>query len=154
MQRFKKRARLLTEQLGGTIAYGHDDSLTITFADHAVQFVPESADRMTCRCTFAGSQFVFTTRRDCIFDIIDCLSRNHLRNTLRDYPSPQAIELSDYIAEENAAALVQDLRDRLATEPELQYVELGGNCLVAEYLRGCLIIRDDFCRGGTNVVDL
>ena len=154
MQRFKKHARLLTEQLGGSIEYGHDGSLTVRIKSRSASFTPTSVADMTCVCSWDDESFTFTTRKHYIFDIIDRLATDHLFTTLRGYGSPVLLELSDYITEERGEPFLQSLRDQIAADPTLQYAELGGNCILVEYVRGALIIRDDLCRAATNVVDL
>ena len=156
MQRFKRHARLLAEQMGGAISYGHDESFKVDFTSHAIHFEPSTDDRMmTCHCELQnGSTFVFSASQNCIFDIIDRFARDHLRESLRDYDPPDLLELSDYINEEDAELEIQQLRDRIAAEPELHYAELGGNCIFVEYVGGALIIRDELLRWATNVVEI
>ena len=156
MQRIKKHARLFTERMGGVISFGHNDSFKIEFQDHSMQFIPEAAGRMmSCQC-FSNNKldFTFSASRNCVFDIIDRFARDHLRETLREYSPPDLLELGNYIEEENGETEVRRLRERVAAEPDLQYAELGGNCIFVEYVSGALIIRDELLRWATNMVEL
>ena len=154
MQRFKKRLRLLTEKHGGTIAYGDDDSLTVTFNTGTARFSSLGYDSMHCELTVGVASFPIRAPKTYCFDITARLASAHLSETLRDYQRGQLLELSDYIRDEHGGPIIDQFKQRLASDPSIAYAEFGGNRILAEYFHGVVILYDDLCLDATNVVEL
>lgn len=164
MQRFRKRVRLLAEKLGGTLDDGDGDSLTVRFDARSAHFVAMPYDRsahviarsydvMDCSIDLGEGSQRFSLEKSYVFDIVDRLASPHLASSLHSYPKPELLELDDDIHGDRGAPNLQSLRDRIAANPSLVHADLGGDCVMVEYYRGVLILRDELMTFGTTVVD-
>ena len=153
MQHFKKRARILTEKLGGDLSYGHNGSLTFQLGQKSATFDPISMDEMKCSVEIDGASTRFQIPKSYIFDIMDKLGAPHLASSLLEYERKPILQLNDYITDENGQSFLDGLRQQIADDPSLANAELGGNRIIVEYYRGTLIISDDILSCATNVVD-
>lgn len=154
MQRFKTRLRLLTEKLGGALAYEHDGSVVVTLTAHRVHFQSLSRDEMQCHIALDGDDFSISAPKTHCFDIVDRLATPHLAPKLKQYAPNLLIELSEYVRDEHAGDKIADLKRKVLSDPTIVFAELGGNRWVAEYYHGYLILTDDLCYGATNIVEL
>ncbi len=153
MLKFKKRARIFSEKLGGVIDYGKNDSLNFQIGDNSVVFTPVSKNEMNCTINLNNGSTSYQISKDYIFDIIEKLCLPHLSETLLKYKNKTILQLSDYINEENGQKLLDELRQRIVDNPSLETADLGGNRIIVEYYRGILVISDDILWCATNVID-
>lgn len=109
---------------------------------------------MTCTIDLGDGPWSFVLSKTFIFDIVHRLASPHLASTLRDYPQPPILQLSEYVDEENGAKELDELREQISADPSLESAELGGNRILVEYYKGVLIICDDLVTSGTNVVEM
>ncbi|PQO46331.1 hypothetical protein [Blastopirellula marina] len=153
MQQYKKRLRLLVEEIGGEIAYLHNEALGIQFESRRVEFVPTSRADMEAIVDLGnGTQTLYLPKQYC-FDVTDCLSCKHRAAKLPDYHVRYLLQLSDYIQEEQGEQPLKELQTELAQNPDLERRELGGNIIFPTYYRGILILRYDLASGCTNVLE-
>lgn len=154
MQRFKKRIRILADELNGVMDYGHDGSIGLRFETGYVRFRSTSNEAMACCVDWGEGPRSFRVNKEFCFDIVDRLAAAQLAHTLCEYPMPQLLRIDDFVNEEQGASCLRSLREEIAANPALVSKELGGNRILVRYYRGVLILRDDLVWGGTNVVEI
>lgn len=153
MLKYKKRLRLLVEELGGEIQYLHNDALAIQFERGRVEFVPISYLDMQIKLDLGNGPRAFPLAKEFCFDVTDCLANPYLAPRLLDYRPFYVFQLCDYVNDERGTPWLKELQAELARDPGLERKDLGGNRILASYCRGILILRDDLATCGTNVIE-
>lgn len=153
MLRFKKRLRILAEQLSSSVRHRPHDAITVRTDSGTATFTSQSYDTMTCSIDLGDGSRTFPLPKRYVFDIVDRLGNEHLAETLRDYPRPPLLTLNDYINDEHGLSELVSLQRQITKNPSLDRKALGGNRILADYVRGVLVLRDDLIMAGTHVIE-
>ena len=153
MQRYKRRARILSEKLGGLLSYGQDGTLVFQHGENAVSFKPLSHNKMSGVIEIGEQSKKLDIPKKYVFDVMEKLAASHLAETLLNYDLLPVLEIADYINDEQGQRDLDELKQQLADNPSLKYADLGGNRILVQYFSGTLIISDDLLMAATNVVD-
>ncbi|MBD3676074.1 MAG: hypothetical protein HUJ26_21400 [Planctomycetaceae bacterium] len=120
MQDYKKRIRVFSEKLGGILSYGDDESLTYNIGQYSVTIESISREQMNCTIKIEKQCIAHEIPKNYVFDVMQKLSSSHLTSTLTNYELRPLLQLEDYINEEQGQAFLDELRQQIADNPELE----------------------------------